>query len=596
MKQFLITFAGSVTGVLVGAILAFMALIFMVVGVFSSIGGMMSAPTAAPLPGDRVVLELDLRQGRLDSPTRSPFGFSEPTSVVDLVRALERAERDDRISGLFIRANEYGMVPGMADELRLAISDFREAGKFVLTHAQGFEGTSVTSYMAVSGSSEIWLQDTSNFSPAGLAADVMFLGGLFEQFGAEPQFEQFHEYKNAANTYTQSEFTEPHREAMMSYMTSIFDTAVRRIAADRGLDESRVRSLLEASPHTAEEARAAGLVDQLGHVIEAREAALAQAGEGAEFAEIAAYANGAPPRQSGPVIALIEGQGAIVTGTAQRGPFGGDETIGSDTMSEAILDAADSDEVRAIVLRVDSPGGSAIASDQVWYAIQRARQAGKPVIVSMASLAASGGYYIAAPADYVLAHDTTLTGSIGVLGGKVVLEGTMNRIGLNTETVSIGGEYATAYSPQMEWTESQREAFRGQMEDVYEDFTQRVADGRDLPLERVLEIARGRVWTGAQALDLGLVDEIGGLRDAVAAAKRLAGIDAGDSVRLRRFPRQRTPAEALQDLLGVSAEGAEAASRLNALMALPEVRAALQAREEAGQTGTQLRSRTPVPN
>ena len=196
----------------------------------------------------------------------------------------------------------------------------------------------------------------------------------------------------------------------------------------------------------------------------------------------------------------------------------------------------------------------------------------------------------------MLAHETTLTGSIGVLGGKVVLAGTFDMVGLNAETISVGGEYATAFSAQQEWTDSQRAAYRAQMADTYADFTQRVADGRGLPLERVLEIARGRVWTGAQALDLGLVDEIGGFRDAVAAARQLAGIDPDQAIRLRRFPAQSTPLEAFQRMFGVSADTAETAARLNALMELPEVRAALEARQEMSQTGVQLRTRTAVPN
>ncbi len=594
MKQFWITFFGSIVGVVVGAILAGFGFFFLIIML---IGGIMSsAADETALPRDGMVLELDLRTPRLDTPTRSPFGFAEPLSVVDIVRTLERAEDDSRVRGLFIRANEFGLAPGMAEEIRTALADFRDSGKFVMTHAQGFEGTSVTGYFAVSGSGEIWLQDTANFTPAGLASEVMFLGGLFEFFGAEPQFEQFHEYKNAANTYTQTGFTEAHREAAESYIGSIFDTAVNAIAADRGFEPTEVRALFETAPHSAEAALEAGLVDHLGHVVEAREAALSQAGPGAEFIALADYhAEATPAWSNDPVIALIEGQGAIVTGAGQSGPFGGEEMIGGDFMAEAILDAADDPNVRAIVVRVDSPGGSAIASDQIWFAINRAREAGKPVVVSMASLAASGGYYIAAPADYVLAHATTLTGSIGVLGGKIVLDGTFERVGLNVETISVGGEYTTAMSGAEAWTESQRAAYRGQMEEVYEDFTQRVADGRDLPLERVLEIARGRVWTGQQALDLGLVDEIGGFRDAVAVAKQLAGIAPESDVRLRRFPRERTPLEAFQEMFGVTADTAETAARLNALMELPEVQAALQARQASQQTGVQMRTMDRAP-
>jgi protease-4 len=593
MKQFWITFFGSIVGVIVGSVLAVIVMVFLIGAMIGA--AMEGAENDTALPRDGIVLELDLRTPRLDSPSRSPFAFAEPLSVVDIVRTLEQAEADNRVRGVLVRANEFGMAPGMAEEMREAIADFREAGKFVITHAQGFESPTVTGYFAVSGSDEIWLQDTASFTPAGLAAEVTFLGGLFEHFNAQPQFEQFHEYKNAANTYTETGFTDAHREATASYMGSIFDTAVTSVAADRGFSEAEVRSLFEASPHAAEDALDAGLVDRLGHVVEARDAALDRAGTGSQIVELTDYFNQASPAWShAPVIALIEGQGAIVTGDADQNPLGGDEMIGGDFTSEAILAAAEDPNVRAIVLRVDSPGGSAIASDQIWHAVNRAREAGKPVVVTMASFAASGGYYIAAPADYVLAHATTLTGSIGVLGGKIVLDETFGMVGLNVETLSVGGEYTTAMSSQQAWTESQRAAFRAQMEDIYEDFTQRVADGRDLPLERVLEIARGRVWTGAQALDLGLVDEIGGFRDAVDAAKELAGIAPESDVRLRRFPRQRTPLEAFQELFGVSAESAEAAARLNALMEMPEVRAAIEARQE--QPGVQMRSHAATPH
>lgn len=593
MKQFWITFFGSIFGVIIGSVLAVVLFIMMIGALIGS--AMQGAETETALPRNGIVLDLDLRTARLDSPTRSAFAFSEPLPVVDIVDTLQNAETDPRIQGVFIRANEFGMSPGMAEELRSAIEDFRTAGKFVLVHAQGFEGTSVTGYFAVAGADEIWLQDTASFTAAGLAAEIPFLGGLFERFDAVPQFEQFHEYKNAANTYTETGLTEAHREATLSYMTSIYDTAIAEIADDRDLADTDLRAVFEASPHTAETARDAGLIDQLGHVIEAREAALSRAGPGSDFVSIADYHAQLNAWSNDPVIALIEGQGAIVTGTAEPGPFGGGEMIGGDFMSEAILAAAEDDDVRAIVVRVDSPGGSAIASDQIWHAILRAREAGKPVVVSMASVAASGGYYIAAPADYVLAHATTLTGSIGVLGGKVVLEGTYDLVGMNVETIAVGGEYASAFSGQELWTESQRAAYRGQMEDIYEDFTQRVADGRDLPLERVLEIARGRVWTGAQALDLGLVDEIGGYRDAVDVAKQLAGLAPEDSVRVRRFPAQMTPFEAFSELFGVSAESAEAAARFNALMELPEVRAAVEARQQIGDGRAQLRTTAPQP-
>ena len=248
-------------------------------------------------------------------------------------------------------------------------------------------------------------------------------------------------------------------------------------------------------------------------------------------------------------------------------------------MTDAIDAAVRNSNVEAIVIRVDTPGGSAIASDQIWDAVVRARQAGKPVVISMGSLAASGGYYIAAPADMIVANATTITGSIGMLAGKLVIDDALNRVGLNIEPIYVGGEYTLAYSAQTPWSEEQRAAFYEQAENVYEDFTGRVAEGRELPLERVLEIARGRVWTGEQALELGLVDRIGGLREAIDAARELADLGEDDAYQVQRFPRQPTAFEAFQELFGVTAEGAQSLAQIQSLMELPEVQTMLETRE-----------------
>lgn len=595
MRQFWITFFGSVAGVVVGAVLTVLLLGFMLAALIASAAQQASEGRSASASGD-IVLQLDLRRARMDQPSRSPFAFAEPLSIVDLVSTLQRAQTDERVRGVFIRANEFGMSPAQAEEVRAALARFSASGRFVIAHAQGFEGTGITNYFAVSGADEIWMQDTSTFAAVGLASESLFLGGLFEQFGMQAEFLQYYEYKNAANTFTEDGFTEAHLEATTSYMNAIFDSAIAGSASDRGIDPASFRERIVSGPHSAESAREAGLVDQLGHPATAREAALERAGENARIQDIETYARNqvAPASARGPVIAMVSGQGSIVTGNGETG-LGGGAAIGGDAMADAIDNAAASDEVRAIIVRVDSGGGSAIASDQIWDAVVRAREAGKPVIVSMASLAASGGYYLAAPADLIIANATTLTGSIGVVFGKVVIDGALEQVGVNIEPVSVGGEFATAYSAQTPFTEAQRAAVEAMSSEIYDDFTERVAEGRDLPITRVREIARGRVWTGAQALELGLVDRIGGLHEAVEAARELAGISADETVRLRAYPRQPTPMEALQQLFGVTAEGAEAASRLSALLNLPEVRAALEARDRAAARGVQTRSDEPAP-
>lgn len=594
MKQFWITFFGSMVGVVVASILVPIIFVILIVGwVSSAVSEFESGfEQASGVPSSgALVVEVDLRVPRRDQPNRAPFGYADPLSLVEIVSTIERAETDSRVTGLFIRANEYGMAATNAEEIHRALAAFREAGKFVVVHAQGFEGTSVTNYFAVSGADEIWLQDTTSFSASGLAGEIPFYGGLLERVEADAEFIRFLEYKNAPNSYTEAGFTEEHLEATRSYIDAIYEDALNGIALGRGQSPADVRAFIESAPHSAEAALESGLVDQLGHVIDAREAVVERAGSGAHIVDIEDYATTRAPasRNSGPMIALIEGQGAIVTGEIAYGLLGGDPMIAGDTLAETIIAATDNPNIRAIVLRIDSPGGSAIASDQIWDAITRAQEAGKPVVVSMGSAAASGGYYIAAPADYIVSNGSTLTGSIGVYGGKIYLHDTFGLVGVNIEPVSAGGEFALAYSSQTRWSDAQRDGIQSILSDIYDDFTLRVSQGRDIPLDRVQEIARGRVWTGNQALELGLVDEIGGMREAVLAARRLAGIGEEERVRVQRFPHLPTGLEAFQALFGASAETAEAAARLNALMSLPEVRAAIEAREAMG-PGAQLRS------
>ena len=581
MKQFWITFFGSIVGVIIGSVLTVILAVFLIAGLVGS--AIQSADAPAPLPSGDIVLELDLRETRLDQPTRSPFAFTNPLSTTEIIAALERAETDERVKGIFVRANEFGMPGAQAEELRRAFESLEAAGKFVVAHAQGFEGTGVVNYFAVAGASELWLQDTAGFAATGLSTATPFLGGFFEQFGVEPEFVQFYEYKNAANVYTETDYTEAHREATLSYLGSIFDTAIESAASDRGMETAAMEAVITSGPYSAEQAQQAGLVDRLGHVVTARDAALERAGGVEATLAIEDYFHAAPPitgNRAPALIALVSGQGAIVTGEGEAG-FGGDELIGSDRLARAIDAAVADEDVRAIVLRVDSPGGSATASDQIWHSVVRAREAGKPVVVSMGTLAASGGYYISAPANLIYANATTITGSIGMLSGKFVIDDAFGRIGLNVEPLHVGGEYTLAYSSQTEWTEYQREAFYRLAEDVYEDFTEKVAEGRDLPLSRVQEVARGRVWTGAQALELGLVDRIGGLRDAIEAARELGNIGEDEAYEVRHFPSKPTPLDAFRELFGITAEGAEAAARVNALMELPEVRALLEAREQS---------------
>ncbi|CAM3828265.1 signal peptide peptidase SppA [Litorimonas haliclonae] len=582
MRQFFIT----VIGVVVGLFAFFFLLILLLVGL-----GLLGAAGESMKPKPDQVLSLDMRDGIPDHGLGESL-FGPSNGVVEIVRALDGAKTDDRIKGLFIRADSGGLAPASAEELRLAILDFKSSGKFVVAHAQGFESPTLFPYMTVAGADEVWMQDTTGFAVSGLYSETEFFGGVMQKLDANPEFEQFYEYKNAVNTYTQTGFTDEHREATTTYLTSLYDNALAHIAQDRNMDVDAAKAVLNSSPHSAEDALAAGMVDKLGHIEAVKEyVKLKAGGEDSVFLPIQDYT----PSSSftGPTIAYIGGQGPILPGpSSSGGPFGGSVTIGGDTLAEAFDKAIEDKNVKAIVFRVSSPGGSPAASDQILAAAERAQEAGKPVVISMGQYAASGGYYISATADKIVALPTTITGSIGVYGGKIALEDTFAKVGYNIEGIRVGGEYAGAFSADTPFTDSQREAYHGQLEDIYEDFTSRVALGRDIPLSRVNDIAKGRVWTGEQAKELGLVDELGGFMKAVDVAKELAGVEPDEEIRLKRFPRALTPAEQLEKLFTGTAQMQSDIAALRKITALPEVQAALRARNSS-RVGQEMKAELP---
>ena len=572
MRQFFITMAGTIAG-----IFGFFALLFVLFLFFGLLGALSSIGEKTP---DKV-LTLDLRTPFIDHSIGDTLFGDSPNSIVDTVYALDRAKTDETVKGVFIRAENFGMAPASAEELRLALLDFKTSGKFVIAHAQGFEGTSLMSYQAVTAADEIWMQDTTGFAVSGLRSETEFYGGVMEKFDADPEFFQFHEYKNAVNSYTETDFTAPHREATTSYLTSLYDNAVAQIAEDRSMTPAGITQVLTASPHSAEDALEAGMVDKLGQLEEAKDYVRNKVGDDKiAFTSVESYGPGTTKGSN--TIAFVGGQGAVLPGKSSGGsPFSPGITMGGDTVSAGFDAALKDKKVKAIVFRVSSPGGSPAASDQILAALDRARDAGKPVVISMGQYAASGGYYVSAHADHIVALPQTITGSIGVFGGKVALEGTFAKVGYNIEGITVGGEYAGAYSADTPFSPMQAEAYRGQLQDIYDDFTARVANGRDLPIERVKEIAKGRVWTGTQAKEIGLVDELGGITAAISAAKRLAEIDEDEDVRIKVFPRQKSIEEQINDLFTGSAQLSQDVQTLREIAALPEVQAALRARNSA---------------
>jgi protease-4 len=570
MKQFFLTVLGVFTGLILFVVVLPIVLIIAA-----------AASSSEPATPANAVLELDLREGLTDQVSQNPFAAfgGSGLSVVGIVDTLAQAEKDAHIKVLLVRLPEAGLAPAAADEIRQAVRRFRASGKPVIAHSQGFMpvGTTISSFMVGSAASELWMQNTANFQATGFSANSLFLGRAFERYGVQPQFEQRYEYKNAVNEFTQSDYTGPHREAMTAWMTSIYDSALANAAFDRKVEPMALKATIEAGPYSAQQALQLKLIDKIGQVEEAEAEAKRRAGNNADIIEFSDYASSQGERTGSgrDAIAIVGGEGAIVTGSGGGGGFGGGSSIASDPTAEAIYDAIEDRSVKAIVFRVSSPGGSPEASEQILAAVRAAKAAGKPVVVSMGDYAASGGYWISSEANWIVAQPSTLTGSIGVFGGKFVVSEALGRFGIDMRGLTVGGQYSDAFSPSSSWTEAQRAAFSSSMDRTYEEFVQRVSTGRRIPIARVRELARGRVWTGAQGKTLGLVDQLGGLTEAIGKARELANIPESQSVRFKRFPEPQTPWEALSAAFGVQSEAARALVTLGGVMADPRAEALL---------------------
>ena len=355
--------------------------------------------------------------------------------------------------------------------------------------------------------------------------------------------------------FMEKDFTAAHREASYRLIESVFESATAGIAGDRKKTREEVVALINSAPYLTQEAIDKKLIDKQGYDDEAEDAAVAKAGGKAELKTLTEYFKiaGSPWEGFGrPTIAFIQGDGGINDGKSEGGGFGGESSIGGDTVAKAFRDATEDEDVKAILFRVNSPGGSALASDQILQAIKKAQKAGKKVVVSMGDVAASGGYYVSLSADKIFAHETTITGSIGVLSGKIVTSGSFALLGIDLKSLGVGNN-ALMDSATQPFTPEQWALFNKGIDQIYEDFTAKVAAGRKMELAKVREIAKGRVWTGADAKQRGLVDEFGGFRAALEATKALAGIPADQEINLKR-PKAKSPWEEIAEAFGTSAE------------------------------------------
>lgn len=422
------------------------------------------------------------------------------------------------------------------------MADFRAAGKPVVCWAETFGELTPgnVGYHLATAFDEIWLQPSGDVGLVGVMAESFFLRDALDKLGVQSQIGQRHEYKTAADTFLQASMTEANREMVTRLVESATETIVRDVAEGRGLSEQEVRSVIEVAPVSPQDALDRRLVDRLGYRDEVYDDLRGRLGE-VELKYVERYGKGrlsqagaAVAKRGKPVVAMIHAAGPIHLGRSSSTPLSG-RSIGSDSIAAALRSAASDESVKAVVLRIDSPGGSYVASDTIRREVIALRKTGRPVIASMANVAASGGYFIAMPADRVLASAGTITGSIGVLAGKQVIRETLERVGIRRENVSTG-RYADMFSSDRPFDEEEWARLEGWLDRVYDDFTSKAAQDRGMPVEALRAVARGRVWTGADAVRHGLVDELGGLERAVELAAANAGI-AREDVELRVMPK-----------------------------------------------------------
>jgi len=489
----------------------------------------------APLVSGDSYLYLRLEGEVPEQPPREIAAFFErrPASLRTLVESLDRAARDSSVRAAIVRINalpDSGWAK--VQELRQALERFRKSGKPVHAH---IESAGNREYYLATACSKIYAVPTAILDVSGLAAEVSFFRGTLDKIGVEAQFEGVGKYKNAPNQLTETGFTEPHREQMEALLDSVFEQYLAAIAEGRGKTTEQVRELVDRGPFGAREALAAGLVDELLYQdeLEARIKSAERLTPGQYVRSARGLGFDGRPR-----LAVVYAVGEIVSGESQDGPFGGSGYAGSETVAAALRQARQDAAVKAIVLRVDSPGGSGTASDVIWREVELSRHS-KPVVVSMGDVAASGGYYIAMGGDVIVAQPGTITGSIGVFGGKFSLRGLYDKLGVTREILRRG-RHADLFTDYRPWDEEERSKVRGLMQAFYEDFIRKAALGRKMSREDVQAVAQGRVWTGAEARKRGLVDQLGGLSDAVSLAKAKAGIARDQDVALTVLPERKS--------------------------------------------------------
>jgi protease IV len=544
------------------------------------------------------ILEVDLEEPLEEMSPSGPLGWRSSggrrrQTLREVVETIERAASDPRVIALFARVGGSGTGLGQVQELRDAVITFRASGKRAIAFSETFGEFSPGNgaYYLATAFDEIALQPSGDVNLVGLMASVTFLRGALDKLGVDPRWDHRQEYKTAMNSLTETAFTPAHRESLEHVVRSQFNQIVRGIAECRPNLKTDVTALIDRGPFVAPSAHEEGLVDRLAYRDQVIAALKSQAGPNGRLLYLSAYARRTRKRPGkSDSVALIMGVGAIRRG--RSGGFNplqpGRPFVGSETVAAALRAAVEDKKVKAILFRVDSPGGSYVASDTIWRETVRAREAGKPVIVSMGNVAGSGGYFVAMAADKIVAQPGTVTGSIGVLAGKAVTAGLRSKVGLSTDELHTSSN-ATMWADTLDYSPGEWDKLQAFLDRAYDDFTAKVAAGRGLALDTVLAVAKGRIWTGDDAKGLGLVDELGGYLTALQLVRDAIGRPADAPLRIKPFPRppsflDRLRSDRAESSEDISAAGSRSPGWAGELTGLARPAAALAAAIGLGET------------
>ncbi len=540
MKRF---FTRSLT--ILGGITLFMLVLIVILAIVSWF-------TRDRVP-DRALLELDLGTEIVEYVPDDPMArtiLGDTPRLIDMLGAITKAGDDPRIRGIVAKIDNPAFGLATIQELRNAIVDFRKTGKPAVAYTDTFGEFSAANgaYYLATAFDQIYLQPSGDLGLTGLIMENLFLKGTLEKLGITPRLDHRKQYKNAMNIFTEKKYTDAHREAAKSLMNSRFENVVKGISATRNLEKEEVRDLFDHGLFPAQKALDFGFVDKLMYRDEVFAELEKNIGKTVEKISWSDYIlrDGLPYAEGKNKIAIIYGVGTVTRGNSGFDPLSGGLSMGSDTITKAFRNAAENKNVKAIIFRIDSPGGSYVASDSIWREVLETRESGIPVIVSMGNLAASGGYFVAMGANKILAQPGTITGSIGVLGGKMVTTKLWEKLGISWDEVHTS-KNSTFWSGTHDYTPEQWAVFQSWLDRIYEDFTEKVGQGRNMSIDKVKAVAKGRIWSGDDARRVGLVDQLGGFREAIELAREASGISETEKFSLVVYPKKKTLLDLLTD-------------------------------------------------